>query len=137
MTVSNEFVEKLKAISRTSAFNELIGLEVTGAAAGYAELSLQWRTEFGQYAGFLHAGMVAALIDTACGFAAVTTAPKVLSSHFSVNCLRPAIAKVFIAQGKVVKMGRRQIFTSASIYGDAVSDKTLLATGETILMTLE
>ena len=57
--------------------------EVTAAAEGRAELQLAWRNEFGQYSGFLHAGIVGALIDTACGFAAVTITATVLASHYS------------------------------------------------------
>ncbi len=50
---------KLRAISKTSAFNEWLGLEVTAASEGSAELQLAWRSEFGQYSGFLHAGLEA------------------------------------------------------------------------------
>ena len=88
----------------------------------------------GQYSGFLHAGLIGALIDTACGFAAATITTGVLASHYSVNCFRPAVAKTFIAQGRILKLGKRQIFCRAQIYGDVVTDKHLLASGETILM---
>ena len=44
-------------------------------------------------------------------------------------------AKRFIAQGKVLKLGKRQIFCSAEVYGDSVADQRLLASGEAILMT--
>ena len=123
---------KLRAISKTSAFNEWLGLEVTAASEGRAELQLAWRTEFGQYSGFLHAGLIGALIDTACGFAAATMTAGVLASHYSVNFFRPAVAKTFIAQGKVLKLGNRQSFCRAELYGDSVTDKRLLASGETI-----
>lgn len=52
---------------------------------------MSWRREVGQYAGFLHAGLVGALIDTACGYAAATVVGRALASHYSVNCLRPAV----------------------------------------------
>jgi len=96
---------------------------------------LAWRREFGQYSGFLHAGIVGALIDTACGFAAATITVEVLAAHNSVNFFRPAVATRFIAQGKILKLGKRQIFCSAELYGDSVADKRLLASGEVILMT--
>jgi uncharacterized protein (TIGR00369 family) len=124
---------KLRAISKTSAFNEWLGLQVTAATEGSAELKLAWRSEFGQYSGFLHAGLIGALIDTACGFAAATITTGVLASHYSVNCFRPAVAKTFIAQGRILKLGKRQIFCRAEIYGDVVTDDRLLASGETIL----
>jgi uncharacterized protein (TIGR00369 family) len=125
---------KLRAISKKSAFNEWLGLEVTAASEGRTELQMTWRSEFGQYSGFLHAGLMGALIDTACGFAAATITPGVLASHYSVNFFRPAVATRFIAQGQILKLGKRQIFCRAEIYGDSVTDKRLLASGETILM---
>ena len=89
----------------------------------------------GQYAGFLHAGMIGALLDTVCGFAAATVAGRVLASHFSVDCMAPALGRVFVARGRVVKAGRKQVFTAAELFGEA-EDGTLklLATGSTILV---
>lgn len=60
----------------------------------------------------MHAGLVGALIDTACGFAAATITDGVLASHYSVNFFRPAVATRFIARGKIL---------------DAVTDKRLVA----------
>jgi uncharacterized protein (TIGR00369 family) len=128
-------LEKLRAISKTSAFNEWLGLEVTAASEGCAELQLPWRSEFGQYSGFLHAGIMGALIDTACGFAAATIATGILASHNSVNFFRPAVATRFIAEGKILKLGKRQTFCSAAVYGDRIADDRLLAAGEAILIT--
>jgi len=135
MIEAESALEKLRSISKTSAFNQWLGLEVTAASEGRAELQLAWRREFGQYSGFLHAGIVGALIDTACGFAAATITVEVLAAHNSVNFFRPAVATRFMAQGKILKLGKRQIFCSAELYGDSVADKRLLASGEVILMT--
>jgi uncharacterized protein (TIGR00369 family) len=134
MIEAESALAKLQAISKTSAFNEWLGIEVTAASEGSAELQLAWRREFGQYSGFLHAGLVGALIDTACGFAAATTTEGVLASHYSVNFFRPPVATRFIAQGKILKLGKRQIFCRAEVYGDNVTDKRLVASGETVLM---
>jgi uncharacterized protein (TIGR00369 family) len=135
MTEASPVLDKLRAISKTSAFNEWLGLEVTAASDGRAELQINWRQEFGQYSGFLHAGIIGALLDTACGFAAVTMIPAgVLASHNSVNFFRPAVAARFIVQGKILKLGKRQIFCAAELYGDAVEDRRRLASGEAILM---
>ena len=127
-------LERVRAISKTSAFNQWLGIEVTAASDGRAELQFAWRSEFAQYSGFLHAGIMGALIDTTCGFAAVTVAASVLASHYSVSFFRPAVAERFIAQGRIVKLGKRQTFCRAEVYGDRVEDKRLLASGETILM---
>ena len=94
---------------------------------------MPWRAEFGQYAGFLHAGLVGALIDTACGFAAATVVGPVLAAHFAVNCLRPAIGERFIARARVVKPGRSQVFTACELFAVSNGEEKLVATGETLL----
>ena len=132
-------LDTLQAINKTAAFNRWAGFEVTRAADGEAELRMAWREEdMGQYAGFLHAGLIGAMLDTACGFAAATVAGRVLASHFSVNCLSPALGRAFIARGKVVKAGRKQVFATAELYGQGEGDSLkLVATGSAILVPVE
>lgn len=129
-------LDTIQAINKMAAFNRWAGFEVTRAEAGEAELRMAWREEdMGQYAGFLHAGMIGALLDTACGFAASTVSGRVLASQFSVNCLSPAIGRVFVARGKVVKAGRKQVFAAAELYGQGEGDSLkLVATGNAILV---
>lgn len=129
-------LDTIQALNRTAAFNRWAGFEVVRAENGEAELRMAWReADMGQYAGFLHAGMIGALLDTVCGFAAATVAGRVLASHFSVDCMAPALGRVFVARGRVVKAGRKQVFTAAELFGEA-EDGTLklLATGSTILV---
>ncbi|MEP6875965.1 MAG: PaaI family thioesterase [Burkholderiales bacterium] len=123
----------LRAINETAAFNRWCGIEVLGANAGTAEIAMPWRAEVGQYAGFLHAGLVGALIDTACGFAAATLVGRVLASHYAVNCLRPAVGERFVARARVVKAGKTQVFTACDLFAQTGDKETLVATGETLL----
>jgi uncharacterized protein (TIGR00369 family) len=123
----------VRSINASAAFNRWWGFEVLRAEPGLAELAMPWRPEAGQYAGFLHAGLVGALIDTACGFAAVTLVGRVLASHYSVNCLRPAVGERFVARARVVKPGKTQVFTSCELYAVAEGSEKLVATGETLL----
>ena len=135
-------LDTITAINASAAFNRWAGFEVTQAAEGQAELQLAWRAEdMGQYAGFLHAGLIGALIDTVCGFAAATVSGRVLASHFAVNCLAPAVGERFVARGRVVRAGRKQVFTTAELFaearaGDAATRK-LVATGDAILVPVE
>ena len=134
MTEIQDVHALLIAINRSAAFNRWCGLEVKSASAGHVELALPWRVEFGQYTGFLHAGLIGTLIDTACGFAAVTVAgSSVLAAHFSVNCLRPAQGERFIARARVVKAGKTQVFTACDLYAVVAQEEKLVATGETLL----
>lgn len=129
---------QLRAINQSAAFNRWCGLELRSASAGQVELTMPWRAEFGQYSGFLHAGLIGALIDTACGFAAVTVAgPEVLAAHFSVNCLRPARGEQFVARARVVRAGKTQVFTACELFAVVSQEEKLVATGETLLSVVK
>jgi uncharacterized protein (TIGR00369 family) len=122
------------ALNASAAFNVWAGFEVVSAGAGAAELRLAWRPDLGQYAGFLHAAMIGGMIDTACGFAAFTLVGRVLASHFSVDCLAPAEGDAFVARGRVVKAGRRQVFSHGELFALRGSEERLVATGRAILV---
>jgi uncharacterized protein (TIGR00369 family) len=127
----------LSAVNGSAAFNRMAGFEVAAAADGAAELHMSWRDDFTQYAGHLHAGMIAALLDTACGFAAATVVGAVTASHFSMNCLKPAIGRRFVARGTTLRAGRRQVFARAELFAeDEQGERSLVATGETILVPI-
>ena len=127
-------LDMLKKINAMAEFNRWCGIEVTVAEPGFVEIQMPWRPEVGQYSGFLHAGLIGTLIDTACGFAAGTVAGNVLASHFSVNCLAPAVGEVFIARGKVIKAGKKQVFARAELYAQSGDQLKLVATGDGVLV---
>ena len=91
-------LQHLIAANASAAFNRMARFEVAAAGDGTAEIRMRWNDDFAQYAGYLHAGMIAALLDTACGFAAATIVGRVLASHLSMNCLRPAVGRLFVAK---------------------------------------
>ena len=128
-------VADLIAANASAGLNELAGFEVITAENGIAEIRMPWNDGFTQYSGYLHAGMIAALLDTACGFAAATVAGGVTASHFSMNCLRPAVGRAFVAKGTTVKAGRKQIFARAELFAeDDQGELLLVATGETLIV---
>lgn len=127
----------IRGINASAAFNRWCGIEVLSAGEGRAEIAMPWREDVGQYSGFLHAGLVGALIDTACGFAAATVVGRVLASHYAVNCLRPAVGHRFIARARVVKPGRTQVFTACELFAVGAEGEKLVATGETLLTPVE
>jgi uncharacterized protein (TIGR00369 family) len=127
-------LDMIQKINAMAEFNRWCGIEVTVAEAGTVEIQMPWRSEVGQYSGFLHAGLIGTLIDTACGFAAATVAgPHLLAANFSVNCLRPAQGQKFIARARVVKPGKTQIFTSCDLFAVDAGVEKLVANGQTLL----
>ena len=131
-----EHLERLRELTNTATFNRWAGFDVVRVDEGECELRLVWRPdEMGQYAGFLHAGMIAALLDTACGFAATTTSGfSVLASQFSMNCVAPAVGDEFIAIGRVTKAGRKQVFTTGELFAVRERTRRLVATATTLLV---
>lgn len=130
-------LDMLKKINSMAAFNRWCGIEVTNAEPGDVTIEIEWRDDFGQYSGFLHAGLIGTLIDTACGYAAATVAgPNLLASNYSVNCLRPATGEKFIARARVIKPGKSQVFTACDLYALDGDGEKLVANGQTLLTVL-
>lgn len=86
-----------------------IGARITRVAAGEIEIRVPFRPDLTQQHGFLHAGVVASALDSACGYAAFTLMPEgagVLSVEFKINLLAPARGEELIARARVVRSGR-------------------------------
>ena len=134
MSSPQDHLQSLRQLNELAAFNRWCGIEVLEAESGRVVIAMDWRPEVSQYVGFMHAGVVGALIDTACGYAAATMlGQNLLASHFSVNCLRPAVGKRIVARARVVKPGRSQVFTACELSVIANGKESLVATGETLL----
>ena len=81
-------------------------------------LELPFDPRLTQQNGFLHAGVVAALADNACGYAALSLMPagaEVLSVEFKVNLMKPAAGPLFRADGRVVRAGRTLMVCTAEV----------------------
>lgn len=86
-----------------------MGAELALIQPGEVHITAPYDERFTQQDGFLHAGTVTTLIDTACGYAAYSLMPagsRVLSVEFKVNLLRPAKGESFRAEGRVIKPGK-------------------------------
>lgn len=129
-----EFRERIEAVNARSGLNTFLGFEIIDVGNGTAELTMAWRPEAGQHHGFLHAGVLAALVDTACGYAAASLVGNVLTSHFSVNCLRPAVGERFVARAQVLKAGRVQAFVTCELRAMRGEEESLVATGDALLV---
>lgn len=136
MTSDPDLLTRLRNINESAAFNRWAGFEVVRAVPGEVDLQMARGPDQGQYADFLHAVMIAAFIDTACGFAAASQV-RVLASQFSVNCLAPAVGEVFIAKGRVVRAGRKQTFASAELFARKEGTEKLVATGGALLVPVD
>jgi uncharacterized protein (TIGR00369 family) len=84
-------------------------------------MSLRHDDRFTQQHGFLHAGAVASVLDTACGFAAFSVMPPeaaVLTASYTINLLAPAAGERFTITGEVVRAGRTLIVCRGEAFAD-------------------
>ena len=98
---------------------ETFGARLLRVAPGEVELGFGFKEEFTQQHGYLHAGLVTALVDTACGYAALSlTEPgaEVLSVEFKLNLLSPAAGERFAARARVVRAGRNLTVCAGDLY---------------------
>ena len=95
-----------------------IGATLESIETGRAVIALPYAKHICQQHGFLHAGVVTTIVDSACGYAAVTMMPEnssVLTVEFKVNLMAPAKGDRFIAVGRVVKAGRTLTVTQGEV----------------------
>src|SRR5919109_3714218 len=105
--------------------------EVTDVAAGHVAVTLPIEPRLSQQDGFLHAGVVVAALDSACGYAALTLMPdeaEVLSVEFKVNLLAPASGDRLFAEGEVVRAGRTLTVCRGDAYTDQGAERIHVAT---------
>ena len=131
--VSNpRFAEDIKQSFALQSVMRVIGAELSLLEPGIVEITLPYRSDLAQQHGYLHAGIVTTIADSAAGYAAYSLMPagaEVLSVEFKVNLLRPAQGKSFLARAEVIKSGRTLTVARADVFGVAESgDRALVAT---------
>jgi len=114
------FAEEIKQSFAKQTIMSLIGAELSRVEPGIVEITLPYRADLAQHHGFLHAGVVTTIADSACGYAAYSLMPaksEVLSVEFKVNLLRPAKGEVFLALAEVIKSGKTLTVARADVFG--------------------
>jgi uncharacterized protein (TIGR00369 family) len=108
-----------------------IGAKLIDVQPGTVQIALPYRSDLTQQHGYLHAGIITTIADSACGYAAYTLMPpnsEVLSVEFKVNLLRPARGKDFLALSEVIKAGKTLTVVRADVFAEPSSERVLIAT---------
>jgi uncharacterized protein (TIGR00369 family) len=116
-----------------------IGAAMTDVAPGYCAIELAPHAEISQQHGYVHAGIVGAIVDSAGGYAGFTLFPEdssVLTVEFKLNLLAPAAGERLIAEGFVVKPGRRLSITRGEVHAEKDGKRTLVALMQQTLMVM-
>lgn len=117
----------------------LIGASVEAVSPGYCAIALVPRLELAQQHGFVHAGIVSAIVDSAGGYAGFTLFPQdssVLTVEFKLNLLAPADGERLLAEGFVVKVGRTLVITRGEVHAEARGERRLVALMQQTLMVM-
>jgi uncharacterized protein (TIGR00369 family) len=104
-----DFATRVRDSFDRQAAMRTLGASIESVEAGRVAIAMGHRDELTQQHGFLHAGMLAAALDSACGYAAFSLMPAdaaVLTIEFKINLLAPARGPRFRLEGQVVKPGR-------------------------------
>lgn len=117
---------------------QTIGAQLESVEAGRVAIRLPFREDLTQQHGFLHAGTIAAVADSACGYAALSMMPAdaaVLSIEFKVNMLAPAKGDAIIARAEVIRPGRTIMVCRADVHAvDGGSEKLVAAMQGTMMV---
>ena len=129
------------SFARQAAMTTL-GATLGAVAPGHVSVLLAHRAALTQQHGYLHAGMVATALDTACGYAAFSLMPAeaaVLTIEFKINLLAPAKGPRFRFEGVVVKPGRSiSVVDGRALQfgGDGEGEEKLIATMTATVMSI-
>lgn len=96
-----------------------VGAAMTRLGYGEAEIELPAGAHIRQQQEFVHGGVVAMILDSACGYAAFTTMPadsEVVSVEFKINFLKPALGEKLIARGRVLRPGKTLTVCQGEVY---------------------
>jgi uncharacterized protein (TIGR00369 family) len=117
-----------------------LGATLETVERGRAVIALPYARHICQQHGFLHAGVVTTIVDSACGYAAFSMMPPrsaVLTVEFKVNLMSPARGQRFLAEGRVVKAGRTLTVTQGDVVAIDGDNRTTVAIITATMMRLE
>lgn len=116
-----------------------LGASVESVGDGRVVLRLPFREDLTQQHGFMHAGAIATLADSACGYAALSRMPPdaaVLSVEFKVNMLAPAVGDAIVARAEVIRAGKTIMVCRSDVYSQKGGDEKLVAAMQGTMMVV-
>ena len=127
----NAIEQRIRESFARQEFMRTLGAEVASVSAGEVEIRLAIRKELQQQHGFAHAGVVASIADSACGYAALSlmeAGDDVVSVEFKLNLLSPAVGEQLVARARVVRSGRRLSVTACDVFALSRGEEKCVAT---------
>jgi uncharacterized protein (TIGR00369 family) len=112
---------RVRASLQRQGMMATLGVELVAIERGRVQMALRHDERFTQQHGFLHAGAVASVLDSACGYAAYSVMPpeaSVLTASYTINLMAPAAGLRFTVTGQVVRAGRTLVVCRGEAFAD-------------------
>lgn len=132
--------ERIQASFAKQGLMATLGASLVNVAPGLVEIAIRPVPAISQQHGFVHAGAVSAIADTAAGYAALSLMPPdtgVLTTEFKINLVSPAAGDLIVARGKVVKAGRTLTLAQTEVFAITGGREKLIALLTATLMAIE
>jgi len=130
---------RVRASFGKQRFMATIGATIERVAPGEVDIALAFDEAVTQQHGFVHAGALATVADSACGYAALSMMPgdaAVMSVEFKINMLAPAEGPRLVARGRVVRSGRTLTVCRADVFSVKPDGEKLVATMQGTMMAV-
>jgi uncharacterized protein (TIGR00369 family) len=135
--VDPDFESRIRTSFAQQGLMKTIGASLTRVAPGEVHIEIPFSDDLTQQHGFIHAGIVTAIVDNACGYAANSLMPpgcEVLTVEYKVNFLSPAKGERFVAIGKAAKAGNTLTVCTGEVWAHDKSDKKFIAVMQATMM---
>jgi uncharacterized protein (TIGR00369 family) len=134
------FEARIRASFDKQGLMKTLGASLLRVVPGAVDIALSPGPAVSQQHGFVHAGAVAAIADTAAGYAALTLMPPgagVLTTEFKINLVAPASGERILARGRIVRAGRTLTLAQSEVFAENAGREKLVALLTATLMTIE
>src|ERR1700682_332566 len=138
-TLSPTVAARVRASFARQQAMRLIGARLLDLRPGYCAIEMPLREDLTQQHGYVHAGIVSAIADSAGGYAGFTLFPddsSVLTVEYKLNLVAPAMGERLVAEAEVVKPGRTLAITRGEVYAERDGKRTLCAIMQQTLMVM-
>ena len=134
-----DFERRVRASFDRQGAMRLIGARLCRLGPGFCSIEISHRDDLTQQHGYIHAGIVRAIADTAGGYAGFSLFPagaEVLTVEYKLNLVAPAIGERLVAEAEVVKPGRTLAITRGEVYAELEGKRTLCAVMQQTLIVM-
>jgi len=136
----SDIEERVRASFAKQTIMTTIGATIVAVRPGEVEIVLPFAEHLLQQHGFIHAGVVATIVDSACGYAALTVMPReaaVLTTEFKLHLLSPAKGERLRAVGRVVRGGKKLVISLGEVFAEEGGSSKQVALMTTTMMVIE